>query len=333
MSEQVTSGTIIKGEATRRSYAERAQDILIKYGIYIALLLLIILATILSPNFLNSSNLGNIVNQAAGLSIVAIGQTFVVLIGGIDLSVGATIGLVSAETGNLMGYKNELIPLVLVVGIATGGIIGLVNGLLITKRKLPPFVVTLGMMITIQGAGLVYTHGAPMAALTPAWRFITEGRIGPLPPAVIVLAVFAVGGFLLATRTTFGRSIYAVGGNEEASRLSGIRVDRIKILVYVIAGMTAAAAGFVLTMRVGTGDNWAGKGMELDSIAAVVMGGTGLSGGRGGVVGSVAGVFVLMMVYNLVNLLGVTYQFQYTVKGVIVIGAVALYARRYFGGT
>ena len=298
-----------------------------RMGAWSALLLLTLVASALSPQFLTIRNLTNIVNQSAPLAFIAIGQTFVLLVAGIDLSVGSTVSLVSVATGLWMLGRDAMIPVVLLADLGLGACVGLANGLLIAWRRLPDFIVTLGMLIFLQGVNLAWTKGGPNSDLAPHFRLLSEGRVGPFPVAVFWLAGAAVLAWGLAGRTTFGRAIYAVGGNRAAARLAGVNVNLVRVLTYVISGVCAAMAGAFLTARVGEGQTWVGRGMELDSIAAAVMGGTSLFGGRGTIGGSVAATFILLVLYNILLLKGQSYQVQFVVKGLVIITSVALYTR------
>ena len=264
-----------------------------KYGIYIFLGLLFVTASLVSPQFLNPQNLKDILNQAAALGMVAIGQTFVILIGGggLDLSVAsvmATVAVIVAH--NTQGQDALFFPII------------------------------------IQGLRFLYTGGAPKGGFPPILRFLGTGNIGPVPTSIFSLAILAVVTVIVLKKTTLGRQIYVIGGNIETAYLSGYRIDLIITVVYVISGFTAAIAGLYLAGYIGVSDNWVGKGYELDSIAAVVMGGTSFAGGRGGVMGTIVGVLILIMLYNLVLLLHLPVQVQFLVKGSIIILATSFYA-------
>ncbi len=299
-----------------------------QYGSFGALLILVIAASVLSPDFLDTTNVFLMLRQAAALGIVAIGQTFVILIAGIDLTVGSLLSLsVVLVTSMLQWNDARTIPLLFLV-IGLGALVGIINGTFITRLKIPPIVMTLGMMTLIQGLGLMYTKGVPQNSLTDNFRFLGLGKIWIVPVPVIVWAVVIVVAVILLYFTNFGRHVYAVGGNPEAARLSGVNVNLTTTMCYVICGVTAAIAGYVLAARLGVGDNWVGGTYTLDSIAAVAIGGTSLAGGRGGVATTIAGVLILSVLYNLLLLLGVIYFWQEVVKGVIILGGVILYTRR-----
>jgi ribose/xylose/arabinose/galactoside ABC-type transport system permease subunit len=299
-----------------------------KYGIYIFLAVLFAAASIISPSFLKPQNLKDILNQSAALGMVAIGQTFVILTGrgGLDLSVAsvmATVAVIVAAATD--GSDAMLFPAALLC-MGFGALVGLANGLLITKRKVPPFLATLGLMIIVQGVRFLYTQGAPKGGFPPLLRFMGTGFIGPIPVSIISLALLLIVAMLVLGKTSFGRKIYAVGGNPNTTRLAGYPEELILILVYMISGVCAAIAGLYLAGYIGISDNWVGKGYELDSIAAVVMGGTSFAGGRGGVAGTIVGVLILTMLYNLVLLLQLPVQVQYIVKGGAIVLATSFYA-------
>jgi ribose/xylose/arabinose/galactoside ABC-type transport system permease subunit len=299
-----------------------------KYGIYIFLVLLFVTASLVSPQFLKPQNLKDILNQAAALGMVAIGQTFVILIGGggLDLSVASVMATVSVIVAhNTRGQDVLFLPVALVC-LLFGLLVGLANGLLVTKRKVQPFMATLGVMIIIQGLRFLYTGGAPKGGFPPILRFLGTGDIGPIPTSILSLAVITAVAVIVLNKTTFGRQVYAIGGNIETSYLSGYRIDLVITAVYMISGFCAAIAGLYLAGYIGISDNWVGKGYELDSIAAVVMGGTSFAGGRGGVMGTIVGVLIIIMLYNLVLLLHLPVQVQYIVKGSIIILAASFYA-------
>lgn len=306
---------------------QRAREMIARIAIYLILLILTVISALVSPVFLSGRNIANLLKQAASLGIAAVGQTFVILAGGIDLSVAAVIALMSVLAANLMEGQDQLVASVslLCLGIATA--IGLFNGLIVTKLKIPPFIATLGTILIVQGFRFLYTGGAPKGSIPETLRFWGRGSVGPVPAAVILWAVIALIAAVVLHQTTFGRHLYAVGGNRNAAHLSGVNVDGIIIATYTISSFLAGVAGLVLTGYIGLADNWLGRGYELDSIAAVVVGGTVMEGGRGSVLGSVAGVFIIVILYNLVLLLGLDEETQRIVKGLAIIIAVALYMR------
>jgi ribose/xylose/arabinose/galactoside ABC-type transport system permease subunit len=310
-----------------RDRRQKLLAILRTWAIWVVLLLLGLVSTALSPVFLTPRFLGTMLKQAASLGIVAVGQTLAILTGGIDLSVASVMALMSVLASHLMNGQERLALPVSLLCVATAGVIGLLNGLMVTKLKIPAFIATLGMILVVQGARFVYTGGTPRGSIPDAVRFLGGGMVGPIPAAVIVWALVVVAFVILTRRTTFGRRLYAVGGNPRAAHLSGVNVDGVRIGAYVLCSMLAGVAGIVLTGYTGFSDNWLGRGMDLDSIAAVVVGGTLFEGGRGGVLGTVAGVLIITILYNMVLALGLDAEFQRIVKGVAIILAVALYAR------
>jgi ribose/xylose/arabinose/galactoside ABC-type transport system permease subunit len=301
-----------------------------KFGIYIFLAILFVFASIVSPAFLRPQNLTDVLNQAAALGILSIGQTFVILTGrgGLDLSVASVMATAAVLVAKNTGGRNELLLPVAVMCLLFGVLVGLANGLLITKRKVPPFMATLGMMIIIQGLRFMYTKGAPKGDFPPFLRYLGRGSLGPIPVSILSLAILTFIALIVMRKTLFGRQLYAVGGNIDTAYLSGYKTDLIITTTYMISGFTAAIAGMYLAGWIGIADNWVGKGYELDSIAAVVMGGTSFEGGQGGVLGTIAGVLIIMMLYNLILLLHLPVQAQYIVKGAVIVLAASFYVRR-----
>lgn len=298
------------------------------YGPWAILLLLMVSSAIISPAFLGTTNLVNILRQAAPLMIVALGQTLVVLVGGIDVSVGAVIATTTVIGGSFMRDSNALIgPTVLTV-LALGVAIGFIHYLLIVRVGTDALITTLGTMLILSGLNLIYTGGAPRSNVPDLFRQLSEGRILGIPIIVIIsLAIAAVLAYLLR-RSTFGRRVYAVGSNRDASRLAGIRTRRVEGKAYVICSVLAVVSGLALLARIGTGDTAAGEGMELDSVAAVLIGGTAFGGGKGRIEGTIAGVLILTVLFNIFNLMGVSRFAHLIVKGVVVIVGVALYSTR-----
>jgi ribose/xylose/arabinose/galactoside ABC-type transport system permease subunit len=282
---------------------------------------------LISPVFFTTRNISTLLKQAASLGIVSVGQTLTILTGGIDLSVASVMALMSVVSASLMEGQDSLFPSVALYCLAIAAAIGLVNGLLVTKLKIPAFIATLGMILVVQGIRFVYTGGSPRGSIPPVLRFIGGGMVGPVPAAVILWVVIVAVFVILMRRTTFGREMYAVGGNRSAAHLSGVNVNGIIIAAYTLCSTLAGVAGLVFTGYNGFADNWVGRGFELNSIAAVVVGGTLFEGGRGGVVGTVAGVLIITILFNLVLLLGLDEEYQRIVKGVAIILAVAMYAR------
>jgi ribose/xylose/arabinose/galactoside ABC-type transport system permease subunit len=294
-------------------------------GPWIILLLLIVVSTLISPDFLSTTNLLNILRQAAPLMIVALGQTLVILVGGIDVSVGAVIAMTTVIGGSLMRDSNALIlPTVLSVGV----LIGLIHYLFIVRFRTDALVTTLGTMLILTGLNLIYTGGAPRSNVTDLFRKLSDGRLLGIPLIVIIALALAAALAFGLRRSTFGRRVYAVGSNRTAARLAGIRAHRVEGLAYVTCSVLAVLAGLALLARIGTGDTAAGEGMELDAIAAVLIGGTAFGGGKGSAEGTVAGVLILTVLFNIFNLMGISRFAHLIVKGVVVIVGVALYSTR-----
>jgi len=257
-----------------------------------------------------------------------LGQTFVILIGGggLDLSVASVMATVSVIVAHNTGGKDALLLPYAGVCLFFGILVGVINGLLITKRRVQPFMATLGMMIIVQGLRFLYTKGMPKGEFPPFLRFLGTGSIGPFPTSILSLMALLIITLVVLRKTTYGRKIYAIGGNIHTARLCGYNIDLIITSVYMISGFFAAVAGLYLAGWIGISDNWVGKGYELDSIAAVVMGGTTFEGGRGGVLGTIVGVLIVMMLFNIVLLLHLPVQAQYVVKGLVIILATSFYA-------
>ena len=294
-----------------------------QFGTAIGLVVLCGVLWILTPYFLTVSNLLNVAEQTSINAIVAVGMTFVILSAGIDLSVGSIVALAGVVLGQALAGGRAM-PVAVPLALATGLGCGLVNGGLISWGGLPPFIVTLGTMSIARGAALLVTEGRPISGFDPAFRVIATGRLGYIPAPVIVMAlVYLVAHFVLS-RTTFGRYVYAIGGNEEATRLSGVDVRFHKTMVYVVCGVTSAIAAALLTARLNTAQPIAGIMYELDAIAAVVIGGTSLSGGEGNLGGTLIGALTMGVLRNGLNLLGVSSFLQQLVIGVVIIVAVLI---------
>jgi ribose/xylose/arabinose/galactoside ABC-type transport system permease subunit len=290
-------------------------------GTLLGLLLLGGLLSILSPHFLTVSNLLNVLEQTSINAVIAAGMTFVIISGGIDLSVGSIV----ACSGVLLASALQAPlapPLAVAVGLAAGAACGLVNGLLITHGRLPPFIATLGMMSVARGAALVFTEGRPVSGFEAGFRSLATARVLGVPAPVLAAAVVYLLAHLLLSRTRFGRYVYAIGGNEEATRLSGVAVRFHKAMVYVLCGVTSALAAVLLTARLNSAQPIAGMMYELDAIAATVIGGTSLLGGSGTLGGTLVGALIMGVLRNGLNLLGVSSFLQQIVIGVVIIAAV-----------
>ena len=296
-----------------------------RFGMVAFLLALLLFASIASPAFLRPRNLLDLATQAAPLGIVVLGQALVIMVRGLDLSVASLMATVAVLATAFKATSDAMIGPIFVAAIAFSAVVGLVNGLLITKRGVSPFLATLATMIILQGLRFAYTGGAPVSTLPPGIAFLASGLFLGLPVNLWVLAVLAVGLSVVLNRSRFGREVYMVGGNPRAAKLVGLTPDRVIIAAYVICSVLSGIAGMFLLGYVGTVSNWVGQGYELDSIIAAVMGGVALGGGRGTVLGALLGVAVLVVISNLVLLLGLPIEMQLIVKGLIIVGAAAFY--------
>lgn len=300
---------------------------LIKYRSLIGLICFSVGIAIFNDRFLTVSNLLNVLRQTSINAVIAAGMTFVILTGGIDLSIGSTLAFTGA-VGAFMIFSgvHPFISVIAILGL--GLIIGMFNGVVISKGRLQPFIVTLATMTILRGATMVFTNGKPIATGREAYgamfREIGSGYILGIPnPVVIMILVFVIA-YVILKNTTFGRYIYALGGNEEATKLSGINVDRVKIFVYGINGFLAALAGIIITSRLSSAQPTAGSGYELDAIAAVVLGGTSLAGGVGSIFGTVVGALIIGILNNALNLMDVSSYYQLLLKGLVILVAVLL---------
>ena len=308
----------------------RFDHIMQKLGPFLGLIILVAIVSILNPAFLEPLNILNLLRQISINALIAFGRTFVILTGGIDLSVGAILALSSALTAGFIVSGMDPI-LAIIVGCIIGAVLGMINGLLITKGKMAPFIATLATMTIFRGLTLVYTDGNPITGLGSNYAFQLFGRgyfLGIPVPAITMLLTFIVL-WVLLHKTPFGRRTYAIGGNEKAALISGIKVPRVKIMIYSLAGFMSALAGAILTSRLNSAQPTAGTSYELDAIAAVVLGGTSLSGGRGRIVGTLIRVLIICVLNNAMNLLGVSSFYQSVVKGIVILIAVLLDRKKY----
>ena len=304
------------------------RSIVQKYGIMIAFLVECIIFAVWSEYFLTVNNIVNIMNQIVIYGIIAVGMTFVIITGGIDLSVGSLVALVGVITASILKIKplphSILLPLAILIGLSVGGLTGLVSGFMITRFNIAPFIITLAMMTACRGIAFLLSNGFAIGDLPGSFNFLGRGRLGIIPvPVIVMLTVFAFG-HLLLTQTRFGRYVYSIGGNEEATRLSGINTKKIKFLVYILAGFLTSLSGVVLSSRLGAGVPNSGLMYELYVIASVVVGGTSLSGGIGSISGTFFGVMIIGVLYNGLNLVNVSSYWQMVILGIVIVGAVLL---------
>jgi ribose/xylose/arabinose/galactoside ABC-type transport system permease subunit len=312
-------------DAVRSTQHGSFGQFVVQYGVYLSLALLLAIAGLVSPNIYSSNTLFLILRQASQLGLVAVGQTLVMLVGGLDLSVTGVIVLTSVVIAEVGAGQNERILPGVALALALGVLIGLGNGLLVTKRNVPPFIATLGMLVLIRGAQLAHTRGIPSGQV-PRGLGVLSASVGPVPLSFLAWILITVLLAYLLYATPFGRRLYAVGSNREAARLAGVPVDRLLISVYILCGVMAALAGVVLSGYVGYVDRYLGRGFDLDSITAAVVGGASFGGGRGNLLGTMAGVLLVQFLSSLLLVMGLDVQAQLIVKGLVVIGAVALYA-------
>ena len=296
-----------------------------KYGIYVALILMVVVLAIITPSFFNTQNFINVLRQISIKAVMAIGVTIVIMTGGIDLSVGSVLAL-SAVIATSFATSDNPHPLAisLLLGILVGLACGAVNGLCVAWLKVAAFIATLAMTTAARGLAMIYTNGRPVINILPEYTNIGNGFVGAIPIPIIVMAVVIVIAVYLMEFTKYGRYIRAVGGNEQAALVSGINVRLIKFSAYAIAGVTCAIAGILLSARTMTGQPASGEGYELDAIAAAVIGGASLSGGVGTISGTVVGMLILGVLTNGLDMLGVSSYYQQVIKGVIIVAAVLL---------
>ena len=299
-------------------------EFLNKFKTGIGLLILVIVLSFMSPYFLTIPNILNIIRQVSIIAIVSFGMTMVILTGGIDLSVGSMLAFAGAVSAGMMVNSGFNVFLAILIGLAAGTALGFFNGLAVAKAKLPAFIVTLAMMTVARGFTLIYTDGRPISGFNETFRFFGAGYLGRIPIPVVIMFMFLIVIYVLLKKTPLGRYIYAIGGNETATKLSGINTDKIKIAVYALNGFLAAVSGIILTSRLNSAQPMAGEGYELDAIAAVVLGGTSLSGGSGTVIGTIVGALIIAVLNNGLNLLNVSSFYQLVAKGAVILLAVFL---------
>ncbi len=294
------------------------------YLIVLALLgLLLITGGLLSDRFLTFRNLSNLSQQMVVLGLVSLGQTFVILLGGIDLAIGALVGAGTVFLANFLEWQPDLVALGLVAALAASAAVGALNGVLTVVLRVHPLIVTLGMASIILGSTLMYRK-EPGGSVPPFVEELAFGGVGGVPYTAIALVVIYIAAGVWLQRSRTGRKIYFVGGNHESARLNGLAVDRITILVYALSGLCAGIAAVFLTAKTGVGDPRIGTALTLQSITPVVVGGTILAGGRGGVFGTFLGVLLVAMLNNLLNFSGVSSYYQWVIQGMIIILAVGL---------
>lgn len=315
--------TAVAAHPALGSSRNRVIQVLVDYGTILALVLLGMVLTFMSPVFLTVNNLLQVLLQASINLLIALGMTFVILTGGIDLSVGSTAALAGITVAGLMKAGVPW-PVAILAALAVGLVVGMINGVLISKVRITPFIVTLGMLSVVRGLTLVVSDGRPIFGFPESFNRSLAGNLATVPMPVIIASVASLIAWLILHYTRLGEYTFAIGGNEEATRLSGVKVDRYKIAIYMIGSFFAALAGVVLTARLRSAEPIAATGYELDAIAATVMGGTSLLGGEGGVRGTIVGALIIATLRNGLNLLNVQAFYQQFAIGLVIILAVVL---------
>lgn len=304
-----------KGEIIRKIYA--------KYGMWIILLGMIILMMCLSDRFLSPNNILNLVRQVSFIAIIGFGSAMVLICGGLDLSPGALMAVVSVVSASFAQGEYPVIVAIL-IGLAVGLAGGLINGLLITKLNVPPFIATLGMMTAAKGVAMLYSDGNSVGGLLPSYKVLGGGRVFGIPIPIIIMFALAGLMYLLLNHTPYGRHVVAVGDNEQAAKISGIKTGYVTLSVYVIAGVLAAIASILMSGRIASGQPLLGDGYEMDAISAAVVGGVSLQGGVGSIWGVICGALIIGIINNGMDLIGVSSYWQQIVKGVIIVVAIVL---------
>ena len=295
-----------------------------QYSIFIVFSIICLIISFISPQFLTLSNWTIIITQVSINALLAFGVTFVIITGGIDLSLGSIVAVAGVSAAMLAHPDTYPVFVPVLAGLFAGLLLGSFNGFIITKSKIAPFIVTLGTMTIGRGLALILSNGRPVSNLSDTFVFIGSGKIIGIPVLILILIIMFILCTIILNKTILGRYIYAVGGNEQASRASGINVTQVKMAVYSISGLLAGLAGILLTSRITTGQPNAGAGFELDAIAAVVIGGTSTTGGKGSIAGTLVGVLLIGVINNSLDLLILTSYYQQVVMGIIIIGAVVL---------
>lgn len=306
-------------------------EILHRFSVFFIFIGLCLFLSLLSKRFLTPQNLINIALQTSILAITATGMTFTILTGGIDLSIGSIIALSSALSAGFIVKQGLPIYLAMILTLFIGMILGAISGFLIVKGNLPPFVATLALMALGRGLTLVYTQGWTIPIVLKRFTFWGTGNLGSIPVPIVIMIIIFVLAYLVLKYTKFGLYVYAIGGNEETTRLAGINTDLVKVTVYIISGFTAACAGIITAARLWSAQPNVATGFELDAIAATLLGGTSLFGGIGGVSGTIIGAFIIGILNNGLNLLEVSSYFQKIIKGIVFILSVVLdlYTKRH----
>jgi ribose transport system permease protein len=306
-------------EGQARTWVRRGLE---QFGLALFVIALGGVLTAYTPYFLTGVNISAVFVQMSVIAIIAVGQLMVIVTAGIDLSVSSVVGLSGVLAAYLVVYDHTGVALGMFLGVLAGGAAGLVNGILITRVHLPPFIATLATLSAILGVALLMTNGQPVGA-PPGFDVLGAGKLGPIPVPIVVMVAVAVSGWFVLARTTLGRCIYAIGSNYQAARLSGIAVNRVITTVYVVQGLLAGLSGVVVASRVLTGDPTSGTNYNLDSIAAVVIGGASLFGGEGTVFGAMIGALLMELIANGSDLLNISSFWQDVILGIVIVVAIA----------
>ena len=296
-------------------------------GIIVAFLVLCVFLSVFpktSGSFFTRQNIFNVLRQISTNLFLACGMTMVIILGGIDLSVGSIIALSGCISAGCVARYNLPLPIALLMGLLVGLLVGMFNGAVISKTTIPAFIVTLATMNIAKGLAYVYTGGSPVRVVTKEWQFLGAGYVGIFPTPVVILVIVLIITAIIMNKTKMGRHMYAVGGNQQAAEFSGIKVEKVKFFVHAFSGLMAGLAGIVLASRMYPGQPTAGDGAEMDAIAAVVVGGTSMAGGSGKIGGTIIGGLIIGVLNNGLNLLNVNSFWQYVVKGVVILLAVFL---------
>lgn len=299
----------------------RRENLLKNYGIIIGFLVLCTIISFATPNFLTRNNILNLLRQSSIIGVIATGMTFVIISGNFDISVGKIAALGGTIIMSMISNGHSFI-IALLTALLAGAVIGLINGFAVAVIKIPSLIATMGMVVILQGLIFIYTGGYPISGTNPVLSLIGRGYILGIPVPVIIFFLGVILANVVLRKTVMGRRIYAVGGNEDSSRLSGIDTVKYKIMVFMINGMASIIGGLILVSRLSTATPTAGEGYDMDAIASVVIGGTSVNGGEGNVMRTIIGVLLMSVISNSFNLIGVSIYFQYVFKGIIILVAV-----------
>ena len=303
---------------------KKASEIFKKFGLLFVVLIIMVIMSLVSPVFLTSTNLLNVLRQVSIYGIMATGMTFVIMLGGIDLSVGSIIAVSGVISGSIIVADPNAVLFAVVAAVAGSAVFGLFNGFFVAQFRMPAFVATLATMTIARGFSLVYANGRPYILTSEPFKVIGQGYVLGIPIPVIILLVIVILMYILLHKTTFGRYTYAIGGNENAAVMSGVKVKRVKLIVHTLNSALAGVAGVILASRINSGQPAVGVSYEMDVIAGVVIGGTSLAGGSGTMLGTVLGIVIIGLLKNSLTLLNVSSYWQQIVQGTIILAAVLL---------